>query len=296
MDDKHYSRRDFMAMAGVGGLVFASGLPGCASVGQPGGADFSFVQLTDIHWGYGNPKVNPDTRGTLTKALAAVNGMEQKPDFVVFTGDLTQTTDDPKVRRQRLREFQDMARSLNVPVRFFAGEHDASLDRGEAYLEVFGGQLNYIFEHKGIHFIVLDNISDPAPILGAKQIAWLKDDLAKQRPDQPIVVLTHRPLFAMYPQWDWATRDGQQAIDLLMPFKNVTVFYGHVHHEHHHNTGHIHHHASKAVMFPLSPVGSMANKTQLPWNAAQPYNGLGWRTVRATSSGASQQMREHNIS
>ena len=33
MDDKNYSRRDFMAMAGVGGLVFASGLPGCASTG-----------------------------------------------------------------------------------------------------------------------------------------------------------------------------------------------------------------------------------------------------------------------
>ena len=105
MDDKHYSRRDFLAMAGVGGLVFASSLPGCASTGASAGAgygDFSFVQLTDIHWGYGNPKVNPDTRGTLMRALAAVNALEQKPDFVVFTGDLTQTTDDPKVRRQRL--------------------------------------------------------------------------------------------------------------------------------------------------------------------------------------------------
>ncbi len=199
------------------------------------------------------------------------------------------------MRRQRLREFQDMSRSLNVPVRYFAGEHDASLDRGEAYLEVFGGQLNYTFEHRGIHFIVLDNISDPAPILGAKQIAWLKDDLTRQRADQPIVVLTHRPLFAMYPQWDWATRDGQQAIDLLMPFKNVTVFYGHVHHEHHQNTGHIAHHASKAVMFPLSPVGTAETKTQLLWDAAQPYKGLGWRAVRATASGATQQMREQNI-
>lgn len=294
MDDKNYSRRDFLAMAGVGGLVFASGLPGCATMGT-GGEDFSFVQLTDVHWGYGNPKVNPDTRGTLTKALAAVNGLEQKPDFVVFTGDLTQTTDDPNIRRQRLREFQDMSRSLNVPVRYFAGEHDASLDRGEAYLEVFGGQMYYTFDHKGIHFIVLDNISDPAPVLGARQIDWLKADLAKQRPDQPIVVLTHRPLFALSPQWDWATRDGQQAISLLMPFKNVTVFYGHIHHEHHQSTGHIQHHAAKAVMFPLSPLGTAQSKTQLPWDAAQPYKGLGWRTVHATASGAAQQMREHNI-
>lgn len=291
---KHCSRRDFLSMAGVGGLVFASALPGCATT-TAGTGDFSFVQLTDIHWGYGNAKVNPDTRGTLTRAIAAVNALEQKPDFVVFTGDLTQTTDDAKLRRQRLREFQDMSRGLQVPVRYFAGEHDASLDRGEAYLEVFGGQLHYTFDHKGIHFIVLDNISDPAPILGEKQLAWLKADLAAQRPAQPIVVLTHRPLFALHPQWDWATRDGQQALDLLMPFGNVTVFYGHVHHEHHHATGHIQHHAAQAVMFPLSPVGSMANKTQLPWDAARPYHGLGWRSVRATASGAAQQMREHPI-
>jgi hypothetical protein len=98
MDDKIYSRRDFLAMAGVGGLVFASGLPGCASI-SASGADFSFVQLTDIHWGYGNPKVNPDTRGTLTKALAAVNGMEQKPDFVVLQ-IRTQLHRAPTTKRQ----------------------------------------------------------------------------------------------------------------------------------------------------------------------------------------------------
>src|SRR5262245_7573121 len=211
------SRRDFLRMAGVGGLVLASGLPGCANLGRRG--DFSFVQLSDVHWGYANPKVNPEARGTLTRAVAAVNALERKPDFVVFTGDLTQTTDDPKVRRQRLAEFRDMAAKLDVPkVWFFAGEHDAALDRGEAYQEVIGGPLYYAFDHKGVHFIVLDNTSDPAPILGAKQIDWLKADLARQKPDAPIVVLTHRPLFPLYPQWDWATRDGEAAIAALAPY------------------------------------------------------------------------------
>lgn len=288
MDEHRYSRRDFIALTGIGGLVFASGLPGCASYGQAGSAqqDFSFVQLSDIHWGYSNAKVNPEPRAALTRTIAAVNAMEQKPDFVVFTGDLTQTTDDAKVRRQRLREFQEIAAGLKVPqVRFFAGEHDASLDRGEAYLEVFGGALNYTFDHKGVHFIVLDNTSDPAPLLGPKQLEWLKADLARMPKDAPIVVLTHRPLFSLYPQWDWATRDGSTAIEMLMPYQNVTVFYGHIHHEHHQMTGHIAHHAAMAVMFPLSPVGTAPQKTQLPWDAAQPFKGLGWRAVNASSSG-----------
>lgn len=295
MDEQRYSRRDFMALTGIGGLVFASGLPGCASYGQAGRAqqDFSFVQLSDIHWGYSNPKVNPEPRATLMRTIAAVNTMEQQPDFVVFTGDLTQTTDDPKVRRQRLREFQEIAAGLKVPeVRFFAGEHDASLDRGEAYLEVFGGALNYTFDHKGVHFIVLDNISDPAPILGPKQLEWLQADLARLPRQAPIVVLTHRPLFSLYPQWDWATRDGATAIEMLMPYKNVTVFYGHIHHEHHQMTGHIAHHAALAVMFPLSPVGTAPQKTQVPWDTAQPFKGLGWRAVDASAGGSAPKLRE----
>jgi len=290
-----YRRRDFMKVAGLGGVVFASGLPGCASFGRQGSAqsDFFFVQLSDVHWGYSNAKVNPEAKGTLRKAVAAVNSLEEKPDFVVFTGDLTQSTDDPKLRRQRLAEFREQAAELKVPkVYFFAGEHDASLDRGEAYQEVIGGPLYYTFDHKGVHFIVLDNTSDPAPILGEKQIDWLKAGLGGRKPDEPIVVLTHRPLFPLVPQWDWATRDGDAAVAALMPYKNVTVFYGHIHNEHHHYTGHIEHHAAKAVMFPLSPAGTAPQKTQLPWDPARPYAGLGFRSVRASATSAEPKVRE----
>lgn len=287
-------RRDVLRLAGLGGIVWGSSLAGCGSLAAGGSAqrDFSFVQLSDIHWGYGNPKVNPEPRDTLQRAIAAVNALEQQPDFVVFTGDLTQTTDDPKVRRARLREFKEIASGLKVPnVRFFAGEHDAALDRGEAYLEVFGGALNYTFDHQGVHFIVLDNTSQPAPVLGETQLEWLKRDLSQRPADAPIVVLTHRPLFALYPQWDWATRDGATAIEMLSAHKNVTVFYGHIHHEHHHMTGHIAHHASMAVMFPLSPVGTAPQKTQLPWDSSAPYKGLGWRSVDVRAAGATPRER-----
>ncbi len=212
--------------------------------------------------------------------MAAVNGLALQPDFVMFTGDLTQTTDDPKVRRQRLAEFREQVAPLKAPVRFMAGEHDASLDGGEAYKELFG-ELYYTFDHKGVHFIVVDNISDRAPIIGEKQLGWLRAHLATRDRNERIVVLTHRPLFDLYPQWDWATRDGAQAIELLMPFRNVTVFYGHIHHEHHHLTGHIAHHAAMSPMFPLAPVGTMPKKTQMPWDAAAPLKGLGWRTVKS---------------
>jgi len=283
-------RRDFLRLAGLGaGVVFASGLgyraDAATSKGTPS-KDFYWVQLSDSHWGFEGAPINPDAKGTLKKAVDAVNALSHQPDFVVFTGDLTHTTDDPVERRKRLSEFRAIASGLSVKtVKFMPGEHDASLDRGNAYREFFG-EPNYVFEHKGIHFIVLDNVSDPAAMIGEAQLEWLKAHLAKLEKDARIVVFTHRPLFDLYPQWDWATRDGAKAIELLMPFTNVTVFYGHIHQEHHHLTGHIAHHAAKSLMFPLPAPGSAPKRQPIPWNTAEPYKGLGFRNVEAPAESA----------
>src|SRR5213595_3544043 len=274
-------RREFLRLTGLGGVVFASGLAGGARLASAAQDDFYFVQLSDTHWGFNGPVVNPDAGGTLPKAVAAVNSLEFEPDFIVFTGDLTHTTDDEKERRRRLAEFKDIVGALKVKtVRFMPGEHDASLDKGAAYQEFFG-KTNYTFDHKGVHFIVVDNVSDPGATVGESQLNWLKADLKQQKTDARIVVLTHRPLFDLYPDWDWATRDGSAVIDALMPHKNVTVFYGHIHQEHHQMTGHIAHHSAKSLMFPLPAPGSVPKKAPVPWDAAAPYKGLGFRDVEA---------------
>ena len=288
------NRRDFLKLTGLGGIgvVFASALPGVAL-----GADqdeFYFLQLSDTHWGFEGPP-NPDAKGTLKKAVASVNNLDYQPDFIVFTGDLTHTTDNPVERRKRMAEFKAIVSELKVKtVRFMPGEHDASLDNGKAFKEFFGAT-NYTFDHKGVHFIALDNVSDPRALIGDEQLAWLAADLAQQKKDAPIVVLTHRPLFDLAPQWDWATRDGAKAIELLMPYQNVTVFYGHIHQEHHQKTGHIAHHAAKGLMFPLPAPGSQPNRAPLPWNPAEPYKGLGFRGVDAELKEAQYKLTEYPV-
>jgi hypothetical protein len=282
-------RRQLLRLAGVVGAVFVSGLgSGARAAGTTSAAghdDFFFVQLSDTHWGFEGPP-NPDARGTLPKAVAAVNALKDAPDFIIFTGDLTHTTDDPRERRRRMSEFRDIASGLEVKtVRFIPGEHDASLDGGKAFRELFG-ETHYTFDHKGVHFIVLDNVSDPGARLGDPQLAWLDADLKRQPADAHIVVFAHRPLFDLYPQWDWATRDGARAVELLMPHRNVTVFYGHIHQEHHHMTGHIAHHSAKSLIFPLPVAGSQPTRAPLPWDPAQPYRGLGFREVEAEDRGA----------
>jgi len=291
-------RRNFLSLAAVGGgAVFVAGLPGCANMGttdKAANSSFYFVQLSDIHWGYKGPD-NPDAAVTLGKAVATVNALDVQPDFIVFTGDLTHTTDDAVERRRRMTEFKHIVADLRIKdVHFMPGEHDASLDRGAAFKEHFGAT-HYTFDHRGVHFVVLDNVSDPGAKVGDEQLAWLEADLAKLDKAAPIVVLTHRPLFDLAPKWDWATRDGAKALQILMPFRNVTVFYGHIHQEHHHMTGHIAHHSSKSLIFPLPAPGSQEKRTPLPWDPATPYRGLGFREVDADPQNASYEIREFTV-
>ena len=290
-------RRDFMKLMGLGSAVFVLG-PGnsvFAIDDKMASDNFFFIQLSDSHWGFTGPKANPDATGTLKKAVAAVNSLELQPDFIMFTGDLTHTTDDDKDRRKRLTGFRDIISDLKVKsVRFMPGEHDAALDGGEAFKEFFG-ETHYTFDHKGVHFIVLDNVSDPGSNIGESQLQWLSDDLKKLGKDSRIVVFTHRPLFDLYPDWDWYTRDGAKAIELLMPYSNVTVFYGHIHQEHHHKTAHIVHHSAKGLMYPLPAPGSVPKKMPVPWDDAKPYKGLGFRGIETKGKQAEYAITEYGV-
>ena len=288
-------RRDFLGLAGLGGAVLASALPGCANLAMAPSRDFVFVQLSDIHWGFNGPVVNPEAGRTLQRAVAAVNAMASPPDFIFFTGDLTHTTDDPQERRRRLREFKAIVADLKVrDVHFMPGEHDASLDNGAAFQEFFG-PTHYSFDHGGVHFVAVDNVSDAAARVGDEQLAWLKADLARLDPNAPIVVFTHRPLFDLAPKWDWATRDGEAVMAILMPYRHLTVFYGHIHQENHHMTGHIGHHSAKSLIFALPAPGSQPARDPIRWDPARPFLGLGFRDVTASSDARPPALREHDV-
>jgi 3',5'-cyclic AMP phosphodiesterase CpdA len=73
----------------------------------PPADDFFFLQLSDTHWGVkGAP--NPQADVTLERAIATINAVDVQPDFVVFTGDLTHTTDDPAERKARLARVKEI--------------------------------------------------------------------------------------------------------------------------------------------------------------------------------------------
>jgi predicted phosphodiesterase len=291
-----FDRRELMKLLGLGGVVLGSGLPGfslAASKGKPA-EDFMFLQLSDSHWGFSGPP-NPEADKTLKEAVQAVNASKEKPDFIVFTGDLTQTTDDDALRRKRMTEFKAIVSELRVPkVYFLPGEHDAALDKGQAYQENFG-VLHQSFVHKGVHFIALDNVSDPKGAVGDTQIDWLKSELGKVDKDAPIVVLTHRPLFDLAPAWDWATADGAKVLSVLEPYRHLTVFYGHIHQENHRTTGNIAHHSAKSLIFPLPAPMSLPKKAPVAWDPQHPARGLGYREIEVKDKGRALTVEEYDV-
>jgi len=292
MDYEDCRRRDFLALLGIGGVVFASGLNGCGGAGRAAAAPlpehgplkgaaqagFFFLQLSDTHWGFKGPP-NPQADTCLKQTVQAINAIDAQPDFIVFTGDLTQTTDDPAERRQRMAEFRAIVGGLKVQkLIFLPGEHDAAPDRGDAYREAFG-EMYQAFEHKGVHFLALDNASAPGGAMGDAQLEWLAAQVGRVPAGAPLIVFAHRPLFDLYPEWEWATKDGARAIRVLSQHENVTVFYGHIHQENHHMTGSIAHHSARSLVFPLPAPGSAPKRTALPWDPASPDHGLGHRSV-----------------
>jgi hypothetical protein len=271
-------RRDLLKLVGLGGVVYASSLGPWGGALAATGQDFSFVQMTDTHWGFEGPP-NPQANNTLRRAVAAVNSLEHAPDFIMFTGDLTHAAEQDQDRHRRMTEFKAIVSELQVKdVRFIPGENDAGLDNGEMYRSMFGAG-HYSFDHKGVHFVALDNVSDPNGLIGEPQLQWLHADLQRLDASAPVVVFAHRPLFDLYPQWDWATKDGAKAIDILTPHRNVTVFFGHIHQEHHAMTGRIAHHAAESLIFPFPLAGSQPKRSPLPWDPTRPFKGLGFNTV-----------------
>ena len=222
-------------------------------------ADFSFVQISDSHIGFNKP-ANPDVVGTLQAAIEKINAMPTPPAFVLHTGDLSHLA-----QKEEFDTLDQSLKSVKTDRIFYVpGEHDMLNDNGKSYLERYGkgtkGQGWYSFDKGGVHFVGLNNVFDTSEgglgTLGEAQLAWLADDLKAVTNSTPVVVFAHIPLWAVYPQWGWGTRDSEQALSLLRRFGSVSVLNGHIHQTMLKTEGNITFHTATSTAFPQPAPGS----------------------------------------
>jgi 3',5'-cyclic AMP phosphodiesterase CpdA len=241
---------------------------------------FTLIQLSDAHVGFQGPP-NPTGTKALERAIEIVNGLDPQPDLILFTGDLTHESETPGEHAKRMQLFQSLtARLRSKKVMHVPGEHDAALDGGVLYRQFFG-ETHYSFDHRGVHFVALDNVSTGRPAIGAEQLEWLKRDLARYPHTAPIVVFTHRPLFDLRPDWEWFTRDGSDVLNALSPYENVTILYGHIHRHDVHESEHARHYAARSLIFGFADPTTAGDKKPLPFDKEKPFQNLGLQRVAA---------------
>ena len=259
-------RRGFLrCMRWVGtGMVWslAGGVPvsrilGAAPPEDRHGSPFTFVQISDSHIGFNKP-ANPDVAATLRVAVEHINAMGPAPDFLIHTGDLSHLA-----KAAEFDNLEQILRELKQKQVFYVpGEHDFLGDDGKQYLERFGKQSKgagwYSFDHKGVHFIALNNVVQLEGLgkLGRDQLDWLKMDLAGLPASTPIVVFAHIPLWSVYPEWGWGTQDSAEALSMLKRFGSVTVLNGHIHQVMQKVEGKVAFHTAMSTAFPQPKPGS----------------------------------------
>jgi len=308
------SRRHFLQTSGA--LALGSTLP--ISLVELAFADekqnFTFAYISDAHIQQikGNRFVRNWDRG-LIRAVAEANLLTPKPDFVMFGGDLAQLGSAPE-----LDHGAEILSALKYKTRYVMGEHDYYLDLGAYWEKLFGPQY-YSFDHKGVHFIVLnsirtyddwtyhrwptaeqrmlemaglDNPNSSPFMVGEEQRQWLKKDLAKIPKTTPIVVFSHSPLQKIYKGWNFWTEDAEQIQALLKPFNKVSVIYGHVHQIQYNQIGNISFHSVMATAWPWPYPSTYAQADQylpkltVPMNRSDPFferDATGWQFINVAS-------------
>ncbi|HEV7179694.1 MAG TPA: metallophosphoesterase [Candidatus Baltobacteraceae bacterium] len=280
--------------AGIAYTLSATGLFTGRGIAQGMGADVDFVQISDSHIGFHQP-ANPDVTATLRQSVNAINALPKQPAFVVHTGDITHLSTP-----SQFDDARAVLSQLKAPLIALPGEHDVIGNDFKPYLTNFkipqstaGGWASW--DASGVHYIVLLNVFnfEKMGLLGSEQLAWLAKDIASVSAITPVVVFTHVPLYALFPEWGWTTEDGAKAIALLRKFDRVTVLNGHIHQIVTHTDGNLRFASADATAYPQPKPGTAAKPGPMTLPHGDLLHAIGYRTVEVSAGTAT--IEDHSL-
>jgi 3',5'-cyclic AMP phosphodiesterase CpdA len=285
-----------VGLAVVGGEVISHVAGTAGATNHSPQPALRFAQLSDSHIGF-KGTANTDVVGSFGQAIKQVNSLGYTPDFVIHTGDLTHLATP-----EQFDQVRQMLSGLSTPHIFTVpGEHDSVDDGGQKYRQAFGagtrGDGWYSFDIAGVHVIALVNTLNLKKLghLGTDQLEFVEKDVAGLSSDTPIIVFSHIPLFAMYPDWGWGTDDATQALSYLRRFSSVTCLNGHVHQLFSKTEGNVTFYSGTTTAYPLPHAGDGPAPKPLTLPAGQLHDALGIREVSYTRGNQALALKEQKL-
>jgi 3',5'-cyclic AMP phosphodiesterase CpdA len=156
------------------------------------------AQISDLHVVAKGRKLYDaiDTPAFLARAVAHLNALAPRPDFVWITGDLVDQGSPAEYAHLR-----ELLRPLQIQWALMPGNHDerAALRQSFAdqpYLPASGEFLQYTIEHLPLRLLALDTLipGESGGRLCQARLDWLADQL-ERHPDRPAIIAMHHPPF-----------------------------------------------------------------------------------------------------
>ena len=159
---------------------------------------FTFAQITDFH--VSRPDGRADrmyqTARHLAVAVAHLNGLLPRPEFVLCTGDLVDGGGDAEYVI-----LADILGQLTMPFYLIPGNHDDRAAMRQAfpahdYLAGHDGFMQYTIEAWEPRLIALDTLipGEAGGRLCPQRLDWLRERLGEQ-PNRPTIIFMHHPPF-----------------------------------------------------------------------------------------------------
>jgi 3',5'-cyclic-AMP phosphodiesterase len=243
------NRRNFISM--MGGAAALAAVPGNSFAKADSHDAFEFIFFTDAH-------IEPEWNAAKGSEMAFKKVRAFKSDFVIQGGD--HVYDTMNVSKDRATSIYDLytktEQDLGIKVYHTCGNHDcfgiASKGKigqgdqlyGKKMFEDHFGQVYHSFDHKGVHFVVLDSV-DPLPggqgyrgFIDDAQMTWLTADFAKLPAGTPIIVSVHIPLVTAIEAYLPVTPDhsfvrtignSDAVLKLFERYNVIGVLQGHTH-------------------------------------------------------------------
>lgn len=204
--------------------------------------ELKFIQITDSHFSSSKEEYTQreveTSKNTLEKTVKDINSISDV-DFVVFTGDNIDTANEPD-----LKQFLSIANKLKVPYYMVIGNHEVFKSQNfskKEYMKTVRkyaqnckpSKPNYVFEKKGIVFLVVDGakevIPGPAGYFKKDTLNWLDKQLTNYK-NSKVVIFQHFPIVAPYWNRTHTTYNPEAYENVLKKHTNViAIFSGHYH-------------------------------------------------------------------